>query len=150
MNQAQPMLSEVSKSIARENGSKKRKSQQSKNGDDATAKTAAAIAEPILGRSLSKKEKKSAGPVVHYAFGSLVGAVYGAATEVLPVSRKWFGLPYGAALFVAADEIAVPAFGLSKAPREVPMSMHVYGLMSHLIYGVSLEIVRRCVRHVLG
>ena len=149
MSQSQPTLSKASKAAIKEAGGKLTKKQESKDGDDATSKTAAAIAEPVLGRPLTRKEKKSAGPVVHYVFGSLMGAVYGIASEVLPSSRKWFGLPYGAALFVAADEIALPAFGLSRPPREVPKEMHVYGFMSHLVYAASLELVRRNVRRFL-
>jgi putative membrane protein len=149
MNQAQPVLSKASSAVIKEAGGKPLNQQQSKNGDDATVKTAESIVEPILGRSLRKEEKKSAGPIVHYVFGSLMGAVYGVASEVLPGSRKWLGLPYGAALFVAADEVAVSALGLSGPPSEVPIEMHVYGFMSHLVYAASLEIVRRSLRRFL-
>jgi putative membrane protein len=130
-------------------GQKQSEPQQKNDGDDATVKTAKAIAEPILNRPLKKSEKKSAGPMVHYAFGGLMGAAYGAASEVMPSSRKWLGLPYGAALFVGADEIAVPALGLSESPEKTPISMHLNGFVSHLVYAVSLETVRRSVRRVL-
>jgi|SRR5579872_163899 len=149
MSESQPLLSKASKAVIKKAGATPGRQQQSNNGDDATVKTAAAIAEPVLGRPLSKQEKKSAGPLVHYVFGSLVGAVYGIASEVLPASRKWLGLPYGAVLFVAADEVAVPAFCLSAPPSEVPLELHVYGFMSHLVYAATLETVRRSVRRFL-
>jgi uncharacterized membrane protein YagU involved in acid resistance len=60
------------------------------------------------------------------------------------------GLVFGAALFVLADEVAVPAFGLSGKPTEVPVSSHLYGLGAHLVYGISAEIARRGMRAALG
>jgi putative membrane protein len=145
MSEFQQVWSKAGEALSGQNGKSQKKSQ----GEDATVKTAEAIAEPVLGRPLNKDEKKSAGPIVHYAFGGLMGAAYGAANEVMPVSRKWFGLPYGAALFVGADEVAVPAFGLSGPPQDAPASSHLYGLVSHLVYAASLETVRRNVRRRL-
>jgi putative membrane protein len=80
---------------------------------------------------------------VHYAFGAVMGAVYGAVAEVAPPVKSLAGLPYGAALFVGADEIALPAFGLSKKPTQYPPSRHLSGLGQHLVYGATVEPVRR-------
>ena len=114
--------------------------------DDATVRTA----EALMRRPLDEEEKKIAGPVVHYAFGSAMGALYGAATELVPGAHAGAGLPFGAALFVSADEIAVPALGLSAGPTEVPFSKHMYGLASHLVYGLTTEMVRRAVRSAMN
>jgi hypothetical protein len=119
---------------------------QQDQGEDATMKTAEKLAEPVLGRQLTKSEKQAAGPVVHYTFGTLMGATYGVASELAPVTKALYGLPYGAALFIAADEIAVPALGLAKSPAQTPPSTHFYGLVSHLVYAATLETVRRGVR----
>jgi len=59
------------------------------------------------------------------------------------------GLFLGAALFGIADEVAVPALGLSGKPSEFPLSSHLYGLASHLVYGVTTEITRRAMRAAL-
>ena len=47
-----------------------------------------------------------------------------------------------------ADEIAVPALGLSRKPTEYPLSSRSawIGLASHLVYGVSTEAVRKGIR----
>src|SRR5947207_11647545 len=45
--------------------------------DDATVKTASAISESVFDHELTKKEKKIAGPAVHYAFAAAMGALYG-------------------------------------------------------------------------
>ncbi|MCU1309071.1 MAG: hypothetical protein JWO20_196 [Candidatus Angelobacter sp.] len=116
-----------------------------KQPDDATVKTAEAISEGLFGHRLSPEEKRIAGPAVHYAFGAIVGALYGATVETAPAARAGFGTAFGAVVFVGADEIGVPAMGLS--PKvDVPLSKHLYGFASHLVYGVATEAVRRPVR----
>ena len=59
------------------------------------------------------------------------------------------GLTFGAGLFALADEVAVPALGLSGKPNESPFSSHLYGLVSHLVYGISTDIATRGLRAVL-
>ena len=109
-------------------------------------KTADRISELVQGRHLTREEKKKAGPVVHYAFGALMGAVYGASGEVNPGANALAGIPFGAILFAAADEVALPVLGLSDKSAAYPLSTHLYGLVSHAVYGVTTETVRRMVR----
>ena len=118
-------------------------------GDDATIKTAQAISENVFDHQLTKQEKKVAGPAVHYAFAAAMGALYGGLSEVTNVPKAGFGSAFGAALFVGADEIAVPALGLSDMPQEVAPSKHIYGLVSHLVYSAVTEAVRRPLRKAL-
>jgi putative membrane protein len=117
--------------------------------DDATVKTASAISEGIFDHKLTKSEKKIAGPAVHYAFGTSVGGLYGAAAELAPGVAKGAGLPFGAAFWLVADETALPLLGLSKGPTAYPLSTHVYALASHFVYGLTTELVRRGVRGAL-
>ena len=146
MNQFQAAWS---KAQAKLENDQRRSHQRGSNGEDATMKAAGKIAHALLHRNLSLEEEKKLGPVIHYAFGAGMSAVYGAAVEIVPRAKFGAGLPYGAAVFLGADEVAVPALGLSKAPREYPASTHLYGLASHLVYGLSLEMVRRGVRSIL-
>jgi putative membrane protein len=128
------------------------KAQQQGNGQqsaDATMKTAEAISESFIGRPLSYQEQKRLGPIVHYGFGTLMGGLYGAATEKLPALSKGLGLTYATALFVGADEVAVPALGLGPHPVDTPLSKHAYALMSHWVYGFTADLVRRGVRFAL-
>ena len=87
---------------------------------------------------------------MHYGFGALMGAVYGGLSEEFsPTSSAW-GTAFGSALFIGADEIAVPALGLAPGPSETPLNMHLFAWASHLVYGAALESVRRPVRSALG
>ncbi|MFZ0060591.1 MAG: DUF1440 domain-containing protein [Pyrinomonadaceae bacterium] len=123
--------------------------QQSADQDDATVKAAKAVSEGVFGHELKESEKKPAGAVVHYAFGSATGGLYGAAAEIAPHVTTGFGLPFGAAFWMVADEGVVPLLGLSKGPTEYPVSTHAYALASHLIYGLTTEMTRRAVRNIL-
>jgi len=140
-----------SKSQSQKEGQESQKQESQK--EDATMKAAGKVAAAV-GHPLSFQQKKKAGPVVHYGFGASMGALYGVLHEVAPKSLRTLnpvlvGVGYGSALFVSADEVAVPAFGLSESPKKTPISAHVYGLASHVVYGVTGEMVRRTVRKYL-
>lgn len=120
------------------------------SGEPSTVKAAEAISEGVFGHELTKAEKKQAGPAVHYATGLSAGAAYGALAEVWGDADDGFGLPFGTFFWLAADEVAVPALGLSDPPTEQPPSVHLYGLAAHLVYGLTTDIVRRLVRKALG
>ena len=98
---------------------------------------------------MTRREKEIAGPAVHYAFGATMGAMYGVLAEVAPAVSAGWGMPFGTALWLAADEVAVPALGLSKSPTEYPASTHASALASHLVYGLSVDLVRRVFRSAL-
>jgi putative membrane protein len=150
MNQFQTALSSFQEGFEQETGSGQQSSEQQKqkseDSEDATMKAAMKLLQPLIGRQLSKEEKQKAGPVVHYVFGGLMGGCYGLLSEYFPQAHAGFGTVYGTALFLVADEIAVPVLGLSGNPLEYPVSSHVYAFSSHLVYGLSTEAVRRSLR----
>jgi putative membrane protein len=135
--------------IAEATSDKENKKKKEESGENATVKTAKAISENVFDHKLKKSEKEQAGNAVHYGFGTTVGAVYGMTAEFVPITTIGSGLPFGAVLFLGADEVAVPAFGLSESPTEIPLSTHAYGFASHLVYGMTAEFVRRTVRKVI-
>lgn len=147
MNQFQSGLSRVSRAIAAGQGDQPGSPQSA--DDDATMRAAEAISAALFGRNLTTQEKRMLGPLLHYAFGATVGAMYGAAAELAPRTTVAWGLPFGSAVWLGADEIAVPAFGLSKPSREYPVSTHVSALAAHLVYGFASDVVRRGVRAAL-
>ena len=70
-------------------------------------------------------------------WAALRAAVYGAVSELMPIARTGAGLPFGAAVWLVADDIVVPALGLSKPVSEYPISKNVYALVSHFLFMVS-------------
>jgi putative membrane protein len=111
--------------------------------EDATMKAADRVAYIALNRHLTQEEKKKAGPLVHYAYGAIIGGMYGCVAELLPASTAGKGSVYGAAAWLIGDEIAVPKLGFSKPSREYPVKVHAEALAAHLVYGVTTDTVRR-------
>ena len=115
----------------------------------ATVKIASAISEEVFDHKLKKTEKEAAGMVMHYAFGTTTAGVYGAMAELVPEVSVGAGIPFGAAVWLLADEVSMPLLGLSKSPTAYPLSKHGYSLVSHIVYGATAECVRRGVRSIL-
>jgi putative membrane protein len=149
MNQFQGALSKVNARLKPQPQSSAEPQPQSQpDNEDATMKAAERIAEGLLHRHLSKPEKQKLGPLVHYGFGTVAGAVYGAVAEVNPRASAGHGILFGSVLFAGADEIAVPALHLSRPATDYPVSTHAQALAAHCVYGLSTETVRELVRRV--
>lgn len=118
--------------------------------EDATMKTADAVVNAVTGgQHLSWEEREKAGPVVHYTFGGLMGAMYGGLAELWPGVRSGFGTTFASALFAGADLIAVPVLRLGPSPMEQPATAQVPHWAAHLVYGFTTEVVRRTTRALL-
>jgi len=140
MNQFQAVLA---KTIPhRQNGS------QHAGDEPATVKIADAVSRRVFDHELAPKEKASAGNAVHYAFGAAAGALYGVLAEAKAASRFGFGTLFGSALWFLADEVAVPRLGLSGPASDYPASTHASSWASHLVYGVTTDLVRRGLRAI--
>jgi putative membrane protein len=113
--------------------------------EPASYKAADALARAATGESLSPENKPAASAAIHYAFAGAVGAIYGAAATRTPDITAWGGVPFGATVWLIADEMGMPVAGLAKPPSEYPLQDHAATLTSHLIYGATTEAVRRCV-----
>jgi hypothetical protein len=120
--------------------------QERHEGANANEVFAQAVATRTIDRRLTRDELKIAAPVVHFAFGGTMGALYGGISEVLPAARAGGGTVYGASVWIGADEIAVPLFGLSKQAGEFPPEAHLQAFASHLVFGFTTEVVRRVIR----
>ena len=140
MTQFQNVWNKISEDMQKprsEHDSKAKKEQR----EDSTMKVAGKISEEI-GHPLSREERKKAGPWVHYAFGTSVGAIFGVAREIQPDSVRGItpvvaGAAYGTTVFIAAHEVAVPALKLSSNPLKEPIRDQIAEFVSHLVYGIS-------------
>jgi Protein of unknown function (DUF1440) len=123
--------------------------QERKEGQNANELAAQAVARPLLGRRLTRDELAIAAMLVHYGFGTAVGALYGAWAERAAHTRFPSGLGLGTSLWITADEIAMPMLGLSGATTRRPLEMHLQSLAAHVVYGVVAERVRSGIRSQL-
>jgi uncharacterized membrane protein YagU involved in acid resistance len=113
--------------------------------DSAAMKLGNKIYHGISGKRLSRKQKKAVEPVIHYLFGAMQGAVYGAVAEYVPEVGRMQGVPFGASVYFG-DELALPVFDLAKKPWEYPAWRHLNALGTHCLYGLATESVRRGLR----
>jgi len=114
--------------------------------DDATVKLATAVNDTLGREPLNRGEKLAAGRAAHYAFGAANGLCYGAAAEIFPWARASAGIPFGLAIWGIADEGIVPAMGLSRGPRQLSARLIAFGCLSHCLFGLTTEAVRRALR----
>lgn len=117
-------------------------------GEQATERAATAVAESA-GVHLTQPQKKAGGVAVHLGFGTSVGALYGALAEVAPVVTIGVGMPYGAAVWLLADETALSLLGLEPPPHKRPATQHASMFAMHLVYGATLDLLRRGIRSLL-
>lgn len=117
---------------------------------DATMKTADLIAETVTGgRHLTWEQQKEGDPIVHYAFGALMGGVYGGIAELSDVFTKGYGTGFGSALFVGADLFGVPALHVGGKATDEPLHQLATPYAAHLVYGATTELIRRLARAIL-
>jgi len=124
--------------------------QERGEGRNANELAAQAIARNTIDRPFTRSELKIAAPLVHYAFGGLTGAVYGAAAEVSPAARALAGTAYGTGVWIVADEVVVPLIGWSKTAGAFSPEMHAQAFVSHLVFGAVTEAVRRTLRRLIS
>jgi hypothetical protein len=163
MNQFQALLSKLAEGEERSHGAQSMQQGSPQHGagreleergsedetDDATERLANIVSEGVFDHQLTEGEKSIAGTAIHYGFGVTSGALYGALAELAPGVTTGAGLPFGATIWLTADEGMVPLLGLSKSPTEYPPSVHAYALAAHFVFGLTTELVRRAVHNVL-
>jgi putative membrane protein len=135
-------MSAVHSALAKDRAS----SQAQNDGDDATVKVANAVAHRFTGTDIPPRRRALAGSIVHYAFGATMGAVYGGGAEIVPLVSTGLGVPFGAAVWLGAHVVTVPALGLAEPPTRRPLAAESTELMLHLLYGLTTELARRIVR----
>lgn len=124
-----------------------RNRKEEERSEPATVRAANLVAKAAIGEPVPEPDRPTAGTLVHYAFGTILGGLYAILAPSLPQVRKGFGAAFGTATWLAADELMVPVAGLSPPAWKVSLSKHLNGLASHLVFSVSLEAARRLAIH---
>ena len=117
--------------------------------DPSTVRVAAFFLCNLFGYDLPPRRKKLAGEATHYAFGTANGILYAVLVALFPLANAGFGLAFGFALWLVADELMLWGLRMAKRPTAYPLSIHVYALAAHLVYGASLEAAREILSAVV-
>lgn len=110
----------------------------------------AVLAEKLAGHELTASEREVAAETIHWGFGALTGAAYGALAEFYPAATAKDGAGFGMALASLTHEGVLPTMGLSAPKEEQTTRERTSEMASHAVFGVVTETVRRVVRKALG
>lgn len=108
------------------------------------------LAEKVVGHELAGTQKEVATEAIHWGFGALTGAAYGALVEFYPAANAKDGAGFGMALSSLTHGTVLPAMGLSAEPEDQTARERTSEMATHVVYGVVTETVRRVVRRMLG
>jgi putative membrane protein len=100
-------------------------------------------------RPLSEKAEEVSVRAIHWGFGVLAGGLYGALAEYQPAVTARLGATFGLTLCGITHVSALPMMGLTESPENQPAREHASELVTHAIYGVTTEVVRRIARKVI-
>ena len=89
------------------------------------------------------------GERIPWEFGAATGAAYGALAEFYPAAAAKEGAAFGMAVETLTHETPLPALGISLPIGSESTRERVSAMTSHVIFGVTVEFVRRIVRKVL-
>lgn len=107
------------------------------------------LAEQVAGHPLPKQKQRAAMQGIHWGFGALAGAIYGAISEFEPSVTAWRGAAFGLTLNKLTHESLLPRMGLAAPPELQASRERASEWTTHAIYGVVTDTVRRAVRHSL-
>jgi putative membrane protein len=108
-----------------------------------------ALAEQVAGHNLPAGKKAAATQAIHWGFGAAAGAVYGAAVEAEPSLGAWKGAAFGLTLNKMTHESVLPKMGLVPPKEQQPPKERMSEWVSHAVYGMVTDVVRRGVRRAL-
>ena len=109
----------------------------------------AVLAEKVAGHALAETPKTIAAETIHWSFGAVTGAAYGALAEFYPAATAKEGATFGLTLASLTHGSALPAMGLSAEPEQQSTREHTSEIATHVIYGLVTETVRSLVRKLL-
>ena len=92
-----------------------------------------------LGKTLTDDQRKSIGSSIHWTLGVAAGAAYGVLRDAIPELGVGSGFAYGTLFWLAMDEAALTALGLTPPPQKFPWQTHARGLAGHLALGAVVE-----------
>lgn len=107
------------------------------------------LAEQVAGHPLPPTQQQAAMHSIHWGFGAIAGAVYGAAVEMEPSVGAWKGAAFGLTLNKLTHESLLPRMGLAAAKEDQPTQERISEWVTHAVYGIFTEGVRRAVRRSL-
>jgi uncharacterized membrane protein YagU involved in acid resistance len=125
------------------------KEREAAEEENSTGIVARKLTHAVTGHIMTAEEEQTGASLVHYCFGTSMGALYGIAAEYLPEAAAGGGTAFGTLLWLGADEAAVTALKLAAPPQDIAAASHINHWTLHIAYGSTAELVRSLVRRLL-
>lgn len=125
----------------RESEETRRRTIAARPGGEPPAQALVTRIEDASGAHLSDERHELASQAIHYSIGIGPAIGYALIRDKLPGGGIARGAAYGAAMFVAQDEVMNTATGLGGKPGQYPWTAHARGIVAHTVYGVATELV---------
>jgi putative membrane protein len=98
------------------------------------------------GEQPAEATRRAGAQGIHWGFGTLLGGVYGVAAELSPQVTSWRGAVFGLTVNKFAHEQLLPRMNLVEPVARQPAQERISEWVSHVVYGVTTDLVRRAVR----
>lgn len=122
---------------------------ESREGEPATATVGRLAFHGLTGREPDGATQERLGQAIHWSYGILLGAAYGALRHDADPPDLAGGLGYGAAAWVLGDEVMVPLLGLAEGPTAHSLTDHATALGAHLAFGAATAGAAQALREVM-
>jgi Protein of unknown function (DUF1440) len=103
----------------------------------APAQLAKRVSEGVFSRRLTKKQAPAATAVLHWAYGTGLGALYGLVQSTARPPKAAHGVAFGTAVWAWAY-VMLPALKIYEPIWRYPPKTLAIDLSYHLVYGLSL------------
>lgn len=109
-------------------------------GEPSTMQLTGQLAQAVLDRPATRRQRELGGYVFHYAYGATAGALYGGLAGSWTTITRGAGVPYGTAVWLVGDEAMITLLRLGRTPDQTPARSHVTSLLGHWAFGVALHL----------
>ena len=107
------------------------------------------LSNKLTGSTLDVENEGLAKQVVNIPLGVSVGAAYGYGKRDQTETNLFDGAMLGATTWASTHDSTLPLVGLEKSEEDIPIKTQISELFSHLLYGVTTEVVRSYVNEKL-
>lgn len=107
------------------------------------------LSNKLTGNTIDVENEGLAKQIVNIPLGVSVGAAYGYGKRDQTETNLLDGAFLGATTWASTHESTLPLVGIEKSEEDIPLKTQLSELFSHVLYGVTTEVVRSYVNEKL-
>lgn len=126
------------------------KAREPKDPEGSSAMRAAKKTAELVDAEPDRDALRALKNAIHYGLGMGWGGLYGLLRRYSQMTPVGAGIVTGTSLSLIIDEALSPALGLTAPSRAYPVSSHARGLLTHIVYGLSLAAAAEALYRLAG